>query len=277
MRIELISNSEETMKLYVISTKYQPLVTVNDGPSFNKKTFSKKCVSPRDLQTTFDASKIGGLIACDNKEDALRVMSLLIKGHNTTPDLIEKGVQFFAVPVIYTVEVDSAQHHLTKQTTLTADDLVNYADTGTIPFYYSSGLFKEAEKLIITQKLRKYSKDITIRKLTGLQLEAVTDASYLDSSGSVIVDVNLRPVVNPILKSNMQILGGFIAAIGIAAVATAFVALNAATFGIAGLVVAGLGAVAILGGVGLFAVGTCKKYQSTPDAVKDKLLVPAPI
>lgn len=51
----------------------------------------------------------------------------------------------------------------------------------------------------------------------------------------------------------MQILSGFIAVIGIASVAIAFIALNAATFGTTGLVVAAIGVGAtLLGGIGLF-------------------------
>lgn len=58
----------------------------------------------------------------------------------------------------------------------------------------------------------------------------------------------------------MQVLGGFIAVAGIAAVATAFVLLNASTFG---LVVAGIGAAAVLWGIGLFATtGTCRNGSS---------------
>jgi hypothetical protein len=56
----------------------------------------------------------------------------------------------------------------------------------------------------------------------------------------------------------MQILGGFMALAGSAAVAIAFVLLNAATAGIAGIVVATIGAAVALAGVGLFAVGTSK-------------------
>lgn len=79
-------------------------------------------------------------------------------------------------------------------------------------------------------------------------------------------------------NTSMQILSGFIVAIGVAAVAVGFVALNAATFGLAGLIVAGLGAVAILGGVGLFATGTYyRKHQSTPDVIIDDYLASIPM
>ena len=61
-----------------------------------------------------------------------------------------------------------------------------------------------------------------------------------------------------------MVLGGFIAAAGIAAVAIAFTVLNAATFGIAGLIVAGVGIAAGLTGFGLFAMGSCKR-TTTPD------------
>ncbi len=72
----------------------------------------------------------------------------------------------------------------------------------------------------------------------------------------------------------MQIFGGFIAALGAAAVAVAFVALNAATFGLAGLITAGLGVAALLTGVGLFAAGTFRHSQTMPDVSIDSSLAP---
>lgn len=81
----------------------------------------------------------------------------------------------------------------------------------------------------------------------------------------------------PFSNTSMQVLGGFIAVIGAAAVAVAFVALNAATLGLAGLIVAGSGSAAILGGVGLFAAGTYKKCQSTSDVVLDDSLASVPM
>ncbi|MDP1604142.1 MAG: hypothetical protein Q8M03_12860 [Legionella sp.] len=64
------------------------------------------------------------------------------------------------------------------------------------------------------------------------------------------------------INISMQVLGGFIAVVGCAAVATAFVLLlNAATFG----VVASLGVAFILAGVGLFAAGTYGNRQETPN------------
>ena len=61
---------------------------------------------------------------------------------------------------------------------------------------------------------------------------------------------------------SMVVLEGFIAVAGIAAVAVAFAVLNAATFGIAGLIVAGVGAAATLCGVGLFAADLYRNRQN---------------
>jgi membrane protein implicated in regulation of membrane protease activity len=67
------------------------------------------------------------------------------------------------------------------------------------------------------------------------------------------------------MNISMQVLGGFMAVLGCAAVAVAFIALNAATFGTAGLVVAGLGIASALLGVGLFATGTYRNRKKPED------------
>ncbi len=58
-----------------------------------------------------------------------------------------------------------------------------------------------------------------------------------------------------IVNISMMVFGGFIAALGVTAVAIAFTSLHAATFGIAGVAVAGIGIAALTSGVGLFASG----------------------
>jgi hypothetical protein len=83
-------------------------------------------------------------------------------------------------------------------------------------------------------------------------------------------DDNIRTQRRPpvLCNLNMQILSGFIAVLGVAAIAIAFTALNAATFGIAGLVLAGIGSAATLAGVGLFARESFSKCNSTPPATE---------
>ncbi|BCA95881.1 hypothetical protein TUM19329_22420 [Legionella antarctica] len=84
-------------------------------------------------------------------------------------------------------------------------------------------------------------------------------ARRLDNDQKIVVEN--PPSVSCNFK--MQILGGFITALGASAVAIAFIALNAGTFGIAGLVLAGVGIAATLAGVGLFARSSIKKYENT--------------
>ena len=71
------------------------------------------------------------------------------------------------------------------------------------------------------------------------------------------------------MNISMMVLGGFIAAAGIAAVAIAFTLLNAATFGTSGLMLACVGVGAVLSGVGLFATGAYKNKQTTSDESLD--------
>ena len=67
----------------------------------------------------------------------------------------------------------------------------------------------------------------------------------------------------------MMVLGGFITCVGIAAVASAFTLLVAVTLGTAGLVIASVGAAAVLAGVGLFGTGAYKNYHANPDITLD--------
>lgn len=63
----------------------------------------------------------------------------------------------------------------------------------------------------------------------------------------------------------MPIVSGFIAVLGVAAVAVAFTALNAASLGTVGLIVAGIGSAAILSSVGLFASNYLNDQQHRAD------------
>lgn len=64
---------------------------------------------------------------------------------------------------------------------------------------------------------------------------------------------------------SMQILNGFIAVLGVAALAVAFTALNAASMGIPGLAVAAAGVASILTGIGLFAANHFKSSEVSQD------------
>ena len=76
------------------------------------------------------------------------------------------------------------------------------------------------------------------------------------------VNINSSPITN----ISLMVLSGFIAAVGITAVAIAFTVLNAATFGIAGIVVATIGVTLALSGMGLFAASAYKNRQKKDEA-----------
>ena len=81
-------------------------------------------------------------------------------------------------------------------------------------------------------------------------------------------DAGITPI------SNMLVLGGFMAVLGSLAVAIAFTVLNAATCGIAGLVVAGVGIALALSGIGIFSAAASRKTQSLPDLPNSDDLAP---
>lgn len=76
---------------------------------------------------------------------------------------------------------------------------------------------------------------------------------------------------------SMQILGGFMAVVGSAAIATAFIFLNASTLGLAGLATAGLGAAFLVAGIGLFGAYNYKqsKANESNEAMAPCYLLPA--
>lgn len=93
----------------------------------------------------------------------------------------------------------------------------------------------------------------------GLRSEKTPEPSLKSSQTE---ETNASSMSN--ISISMMVLGGFIAAAGIAAVAIAFTLLNAATLGIPGLVLAVAGVAASLAGAGLFATGY-KDRQTTPE------------
>jgi hypothetical protein len=99
-------------------------------------------------------------------------------------------------------------------------------------------------KNIVTQELSKI--ESTYRTAPNLRREIPATCPNPFSS-------RVR-AVEPLSGISMQILGGFLSALGIAAVSIAFAALNLATFGTSGLVVGMLGLISLGTGVGFFAV-----------------------
>ncbi|MFA5961032.1 MAG: hypothetical protein WC785_11025 [Tatlockia sp.] len=80
------------------------------------------------------------------------------------------------------------------------------------------------------------------------------------TSASMQSNIEIAPS-SSINNISMMVLGGFITVLGVAAVATSFILLNALTGGVVGLVVAGIGIASILSGIGLFATGAYRNNQ----------------
>lgn len=96
-------------------------------------------------------------------------------------------------------------------------------------------------------------------------LLAADKAEELNKNNKIKLPQTKTTSTSSMMGISMMVLGGFIAAAGITAVAIAFTLLNAATFGAAGLAVAIVGVAATLSGVGLFATGAYKNKQTTSD------------
>ncbi|MFI4919807.1 MAG: hypothetical protein ACHP65_09655 [Legionellales bacterium] len=194
------------MKMYVVSTQYQPLVTVNlKTPSlWGNKPVQKKSVSKQDLEATFNKSKNQALIACTNPEGAIAIMTCLLKDHNTTPEFIEQEVCLFASPVVYTVEIDRVENLAAKLQPVTVEDLFDYANPAAIPLS-AHGPYEVTEhriasaKSIMADKFKSMLYDLmakrvfipNICKLPGLKWQNVQEATYIGADGS-IEKVNLQ-------------------------------------------------------------------------------------
>jgi hypothetical protein len=80
------------------------------------------------------------------------------------------------------------------------------------------------------------------------------------TSASMQSNIEVAPN-SSINNISMMVLGGFITVLGLAAVTTSFILLNALTGGVVGLVVAGIGIASTLSGIGLFAIGAYRNTQ----------------
>lgn len=119
--------------------------------------------------------------------------------------------------------------------------------------------------------------DKSTKPFTEIEKEELAeyDSNYFDDGDrkilfdhveSLLDDNTIPPAIAAkSFQYSMPILGGFIAALGVAAVAVAFTALSAASLGIVGLAVAAIGAAATLAGVGLFAVSSLRQCRLAPE------------
>jgi uncharacterized membrane protein len=112
---------------------------------------------------------------------------------------------------------------------------------------------------IINDELAKTKKEILAAEKEEQAQKAKTETHSYSKTEKQTSTANI----------SMLVLSGFIAAAGVAAVAIAFTVLNAATFGVSGLVVAIGGTAAALIGAGFFASGACNNKPRINDESMD--------
>ncbi len=169
------------MKLYVLSTQYLPLVNVDFSDHLTPVT--QKSISTEDLKTVFYKSHEYSMIACSILKDAFLIAKTQLEMHCTDTRYIDnKRIQYFATPVIYTMDIEDP---LPNETTLTTDDLIHYMDKNSIPLYeYSNdeaiNVVKKSQIAICLEE----KPELQIRKLDELDFANVSEASYFDPLGN---------------------------------------------------------------------------------------------
>lgn len=133
-----------------------------------------------------------------------------------------------------------------------------------VSFYYSELKIMNSSQLQALRSRFNQPNNIILYNDEDLKLEPSLykkDANAYQTLGFK----SPAPSSSTTMNISMMVLGGFIAVAGVATVALAFTVLNAATFGVAGLVTAGVGIAAVLSGIGLFATGTNRQTQPRID------------
>lgn len=102
---------------------------------------------------------------------------------------------------------------------------------------------------------------IPINEVPPIQFEVNKKPVEIDNASPVISNAEAKNT-SCFDGINMSILSGFMTGIGATAVAMAFTVLNAATFGLAGIIAASIGTAALLGGLGLFSFSTMNRCRS---------------
>lgn len=222
------------MQLYVISKTNVPLV---------KGVYVRHLISKKELLDLYDSTSTD-LLAFQSKQVAERVMAtLLIAGKI-------QSIRYTQVPVIYTIPVsDENRNHLPNPILLSTNDLNICRKTA-------------ADKVQISRNFDQIKNDlIQVLKLPNKNLlQAPLSASYLSHNGEKLITTDIS---NKSVESlSLQVLSGFIAALGIVAVAVAFLTLHAASGGVFGAVMTGMGATAMLsGGIGFFRFAIKPKFE----------------
>jgi hypothetical protein len=248
-------------------------------PSFSSGT-SDNIYAPDDTLSTFE--KVNRLKKICNNGSTMNVLSELTLNNTSCSVLSESNVSALGFENEKDTVLDNSVYNseqfdsdILSFSSGTSDNI--YAPDDTLITFEKDNRLEEAEIdqgfINGTPLIKQYEDEIDQGLANGTPLKKQYE-DEIDrglASGAPLIKQHEGKIDSGIDSSapyemsiSMQVLGGFIAVLGCAAVATAFIFLNAATAGVAGLIVAGLGVACIVAGVGLFATSTYKKEQAKP-------------
>lgn len=172
--------------LYIVTSQYMPLIKVDDvaNPSAitmrTGKLIRAQVITAAHLYETLEKSK-NSILAFESKEDAQKVMGLALRGHNTDPNFIDGKIPFFAVPVVFGVQI--ADENLPQQAyNLTGATLAAYFETDSIPLsagLEKSNFLKEILVQCLDDKIKKLSGEIRHYRIAKSAIINTLDANYL--------------------------------------------------------------------------------------------------
>ena len=139
-------------KMFIISKNYLPLVAVKLGTPLGffetlysifikRYTVMNKIILKSNIIDCLEFGK-GDFMVCSSLDDAYKIVSFYLKGHNTTSDFIQPGIQIFASIVIFETNLKFEDDEFRE---IKVEDIINYVNTSTIPLYQSFNDFQYKE------------------------------------------------------------------------------------------------------------------------------------
>jgi hypothetical protein len=105
----------------------------------NHKIIHTHDITEKLIEETFVSSK-KNMLAFSTKEEAATTMALSLKVANTTPDFIDGNIPYFAVPIVFVVEIED-DYPLNESTNISATMIYKYFETKSIPYFWGENAF----------------------------------------------------------------------------------------------------------------------------------------
>lgn len=192
--------------IYILPSKYMLLIAKEDmeHPSKralqNHRIFHTQDITKEIIEQTFKMSK-AKVLAFNSKDDAFFAMRCSLVPNNTAPDFIDGDIPFFAVPVIFTVEVED-NFDLGKNEVLTGKMLRSFFETDSIPFF--SAQFKKVKDKIIDDEIKKLPSSPPVFHVDKARLPELVQTYYLAANPLREACVNLKTAQQDLEKIKEQ-------------------------------------------------------------------------